>query len=67
MLQFAVTLARSPEKLDDSNYEALREHGFTEDDIWDIGAITGLFALSNRMAHVTAMMPNEEFYPMGRG
>ena len=67
MLQFAVTLARSPETLDDSNYEALREHGFTEDDIWDIGAITGLFALSNRMAHVTAMTPNEEFYPMGRG
>ena len=66
MLEFAVKLARTPEALTDGDYGALRERGFTEEDIWDVAAITGLFALSNRMAHVTAMEANQEFYSMGR-
>ncbi len=66
MLDFAVTLARDPQAIGESGRERLREHGFTAEDIWDIGAITALFALSNRMAHLTNMRPNEEFYLMGR-
>ena len=46
--------------------KALRAHGFTDEDAWDIGAIAALFALSNRMANLTNMRPNDEFYPMGR-
>jgi len=46
--------------------QALLGHGFTREDVWDIGAITALFALSNRIAHLSAMQPNEEFYAMGR-
>ena len=67
MLGFAVKLARTPEALCEDDYEQLRGHGFSEEDIWDIAAITGLFALSNRMAHVTDMQANGEFYSMGRG
>ena len=44
----------------------LHEHGFSDDDIWDIGAITAFFALSNRMANLTSMQPNAEFYALGR-
>ncbi len=66
MLDFAVTLARDPQAVSESDRDRLREHGFTAEDIWDIGAITALFALSNRMAHLTDMRPNEEFYLMGR-
>jgi hypothetical protein len=50
----------------EADLEELRGHGFSDDDIWDIGAITALFALSNRMAHLSAMRPNEEFYLLGR-
>lgn len=66
MLDFAVKLARTPEAISESDYRSLREHGFNEEDIWDIGAITALFALSNRMAHLIDMRPNDEFYLMGR-
>ncbi len=66
MLAFAVKLAIRPSAVEEEDLEALRRHGFSEDDIWDIGAITALFALSNRMAHLTAMRPNDEFYLMGR-
>lgn len=66
MLDFAVKLAMRPAEIEDADFEALRGHGFSEDDIWDIGAITALFALSNRLAHLSAMRPNEEFYLMGR-
>ncbi|MSQ59762.1 MAG: alkylhydroperoxidase [Betaproteobacteria bacterium] len=66
MLDFACKLARTPEAMLDSDYQSLRGHGFSEEDIWDIGAITAFFALSNRMAHLTAMRPNDEFYLMGR-
>src|SRR5262249_39379985 len=67
MLGFAVKLAVRPADLTEQDLNELREHGFDDEDIWDIGAITALFALSNRMAHLTAMRPNDEFYLMGRG
>jgi uncharacterized peroxidase-related enzyme len=66
MLNFAVKLARTPEQVGPSDYAELTEQGFSEEDTWDIAAITGLFALSNRLAHVTNMVPNAEFYTLGR-
>ena len=66
MLDFAVKLARTPEAMVESDYETLRAQGFGDEDIWDIGGITAFFALSNRMAHLIAMRPNDEFYLMGR-
>jgi len=66
MLDFAVKLARAPESVTEADREALRVHGFSEEDIWDIGAITAFFALSNRMAHLVEMRPNEQFHLMGR-
>lgn len=66
MLDFAVKLARSPATVEAADLDALRAAGFDDEDIWDIGAITALFALSNRMAHLTDMTPNEEFYLLGR-
>jgi uncharacterized peroxidase-related enzyme len=67
MLGFAVKLARTPEAVVEADRDALRGHGFSEDDIWDVGAISAFFALSNRMAHLIEMRPNDEFYRMGRG
>jgi uncharacterized peroxidase-related enzyme len=66
MLGFAVMLARFPEEIHESDFEALHEHGFSADDIWDIGSITALFALSNRVAHLGSTEPNPEFFSMGR-
>ncbi len=66
MLDFAVKLARTPEAVTPADQDALRDHGFGDEDIWDIGAITAFFALSNRMAHLLEMRPNEEFYLLGR-
>ena len=66
MLVFAEKVAINSAALEESDYEALREHGFDDEDIWDIGAIAAFFALSNRMANLTAMRPNDEFYLMGR-
>ncbi|HEX6144590.1 MAG TPA: peroxidase-related enzyme [Geminicoccaceae bacterium] len=66
MLKAAVKLARTPELFDDDDVEALAVHGFSRDDIWDIGAIVALFALSNRMAQLTSMRPNPEFFTLGR-
>jgi len=66
MLGFAVKLAVEPAAVTEADLEALRGHGFSDDDIWDIGSITALFALSNRVAHLSAMRPNDEFYLMGR-
>jgi uncharacterized peroxidase-related enzyme len=66
MLDFALRLAVRPAEVGEEDFEQLRRHGFNEDDIWDIGAITSLFALSNRMAHLLALRPNDEFYLMGR-
>ncbi|MAF07752.1 MAG: alkylhydroperoxidase [Acidiferrobacteraceae bacterium] len=66
MLVFAEKVAVNSAALEESDYETLREHGFDDEDIWDIGAIAAFFALSNRMANLTAMRPNDEFYLMGR-
>ena len=66
MLEVAMRLATMPDTFDQDDIDLLQEHGFTDDDIWDIGAITAFFAMSNRMAHLTAMRPNDEFYTMGR-
>jgi uncharacterized peroxidase-related enzyme len=66
MLAFAVKLARTPELVEADDLATLAAHGFSDDDVWDIGAITGLFALSNRLAHLSAMQPNPEFHLMGR-
>lgn len=66
MLGFAVKLARVPEQIAPGDFDALHEAGFTDDDIWDIGAITALFALSNRIAHLADLQPNPEFFAMGR-
>jgi uncharacterized peroxidase-related enzyme len=66
MLDFAMKLSRTPEEICDDDHEKLRAHGFGDEDIWDIGAITAFFALSNRMAHLIEMRPNDEFYLMGR-
>jgi uncharacterized peroxidase-related enzyme len=66
MLGFAVAMARTPEEIGDADVADLRNHGFSDDDIWDIGAITALFALSNRLAHLMDLQPNDEFFLMGR-
>ena len=66
MLGFAVKLTVTPAEVGEADFEELRGHGFSDEDIWDIGAITSFFALSNRMAHLTAMRPNDEFYLLGR-
>lgn len=66
MLDFALLVANDSHLVSEDDFDELRDHGFSDDDIWDIGAITALFALSNRMANLTAMRPNDEFYLMGR-
>jgi len=66
MLDFAVKVSRQAQKVEQADFEILRQHGFTDEDIWDIGAIAAFFALSNRMANMTAMRPNDEFYLLGR-
>lgn len=66
MLDFAVKVSASAHLVGDADFEVLKVHGFNEDDIWDIAGIASFFGLSNRMANVTCMRPNEEFYSMGR-
>lgn len=66
MLDFAMKVCSDSDQVDDADFEALHAHGFDDEDIWDITAITAFFGLSNRMASVTGMMPNPEFYVMGR-
>ena len=66
MLDFAMKVSRHSAQIANADFEALRGQGFSDDDIWDIAAISALFALSNRMANFTGMRPNEEFYLMGR-
>ena len=66
MLDAAMVLAREPWAFGEREIERLKAEGFSEDDVWDIGAITAFFALSNRMAHLTDMRPNDDFYLMGR-
>lgn len=66
MLDFAVKVSRQSEEIGSADFDALRAHGFSDEDIWDIGAISAFFALSNRMANLVNMRPNDEFYLMGR-
>ncbi|WP_267422075.1 peroxidase-related enzyme [Methylobacterium sp. GC_Met_2] len=66
MLDFAVKVAIRSQAVGAEDYAALGGHGFSPDDIWDIASITALFALSNRIASVTDLRPNDEFYAMGR-
>lgn len=66
MLEAAMTLASMPDAFGEEDVERLREHGFSDEDVWDIGSITAFFALSNRMAHLAEMRPNDEFYMLGR-
>ena len=66
MLDFAMKVCTRSQEVDDADFDALHAHGFDNDDIWDIAAITAFFGLSNRMASFAGMQPNEEFYLMGR-
>ena len=66
MLDFAIKTATNAAQICEADLQLLRDNGFDDEDIWDIGAITALFALSNRMASMAAMRPNDEFYAMGR-
>lgn len=66
MLDFAMKVCLRSAEIDEADFAALRAQGFDDEDIWDIGAITAFFGLSNRMANLTGMRPNDEFYLMGR-
>ncbi len=66
MLDFAMKVCLDSAAIGDADFAALREHGFDDEDAWDIAAITALFGLSNRMANATSMRPNDEFYLLGR-
>jgi uncharacterized peroxidase-related enzyme len=66
MLDFAMKVCLASHEIDNADYAALRGHGFSDEDIWDIGAISAFFGLSNRMANMIGMRPNDEFYLMGR-
>ena len=66
MLDFALKAALEAQTIGEEDFAVLRGHGFPDEDIWDIGAIAAFFALSNRMANLTDMRPNDEFYLLGR-
>jgi uncharacterized peroxidase-related enzyme len=66
MLEAALKLATAPQTFGDDDVQSLLAQGFSREDVWDIGAITGLFALSNRLAHLSDMQPNPEFFTLGR-
>jgi uncharacterized peroxidase-related enzyme len=66
MLDFAMKVCNDAASVGEADFAALREHGFSDEDAWDIAGITALFGLSNRMANVISLRPNDEFYLMGR-
>jgi uncharacterized peroxidase-related enzyme len=66
LLNFAIKVSQNSYQVGDEDLMQLRQHGFSDEDIWDIGAIAAFFALSNRMANLTSMRPNDEFYLLGR-
>ena len=66
MLDFAMKVCLHSDTVEEADFLALHAHGFSDEDIWDIGAITAFFGLSNRMANLLGMMPNPEFYLLGR-
>ncbi|MCC6198438.1 MAG: peroxidase-related enzyme [Burkholderiales bacterium] len=66
MLAFAMKVALASSEIGDGDFAALAAHGFSDEDAWDIGAIAAFFALSNRMANLIGMRPNDEFHLIGR-
>lgn len=66
MLDFAMKVSQSAQQVGEADFETLKTHGFTDDDIWDITGISAFFGMSNRLANVTNMRPNAEFYSLGR-
>jgi uncharacterized peroxidase-related enzyme len=66
MLDFAMKVSTEAQKVSEHDFTELARHGFSNDDIWDIAGVSAFFGLSNRMANVTNMRPNDEFYLMGR-
>ncbi|MEO7254175.1 MAG: peroxidase-related enzyme [Casimicrobium sp.] len=66
MLDFALKVCLRSNEIDEADFVVLRAFGFTDDDIWDIGSITAFFGMSNRLANMSSMRPNDEFYLMGR-
>lgn len=66
MLKLACRFAESSGQVSDDEYQQARDAGWTDEDIWDIGAITAFFAMSNRLANMASVKPNSEFYGMGR-
>ncbi|WP_313951436.1 peroxidase-related enzyme [Accumulibacter sp.] len=66
MLDFALKVSLHAQEVGDADFSVLREHGFADQDIWDIGAVAAFFAMSNRLANMTSMRPNDEFFLMGR-
>lgn len=66
MLDFAMKVCEASHTVEDADFEALHAQGFDDEDIWDIAGITAFFGLSNRMANATGMLPNPEFYLLGR-
>ncbi|MWP37999.1 peroxidase-related enzyme [Rhodobacter sphaeroides] len=66
MLDFAMKVSTRAHEVGETDFEALKQQGFDEEDIWDIAAISAFFGMSNRLANVTSMRPNAEFYAMGR-
>ncbi|HRF72535.1 MAG TPA: peroxidase-related enzyme [Accumulibacter sp.] len=66
MLDFALKVSLHAEEVGDADFAALHEHGFSDQDVWDIGAVAAFFAMSNRLANMSSMRPNDEFFLMGR-
>ena len=66
MLEFSEKVCTSSHEIGEADYEALHNHGFSDEDIWDIGSIAAFYAMSNRVANMTSIRPNDEFYLMGR-
>ena len=66
MLDFAMLVSQEAQSVSEDDFEDLREHGFSDEDIWDIGGVAAFFGLSNRMANMMSLRPNDEFYSLGR-
>ena len=65
MIDYALKVALDSARIDESDWQPLYDHGFTQEDIWEIGAIAAFFAMSNRLANMSALCPNDEFYTLG--
>lgn len=66
MLDFAMKVSQNAQQVGEADFDTLKSHGFNEDDIWDMAGISAFFGMSNRLANVTSMRPNNEFYGLGR-